>query len=179
MYPSKSLRAMAEAGNQAECRELFVQVVQEMAEKKGKRPSAKEVAKETGLDIEDAKAILSEIPPVKKQKTSPKPAATAPEPAAPSAVQPAEPEQMAVEMTVPDLAETQLDELAATAEIPKDEPQVDTTKPEADAKAEDAKSEAPTQVYERTDKSAPSPAEVKQQCNSEALQSLARPASQR
>lgn len=175
-----------------------------MADKRGKRPSAKEVAKETGLDIEDAKAILSEIPPVKKQKTAPggshaaadgsaepapreepaapEEAAASAEPAAPSEPPaPAETAMLAFEETQvdPAAAETQLDELLATVEPPKEETKVKTAKSEASPRAEDALSEAPTRKCEKPEKPALSPPDEKQVSNAEALKGLGRATTQR
>lgn len=177
---SKSLCAMSDMDEQEACKAMFLDVVHDMCLNKGKRPSAKEVANETGLDIEDAKMLLSEVPPVKKQKkaATPATASTEPPPAEVAAAaepagsaEPAQPVAEDVGEDQPDLEETQLDEIPE--ELKKEEPKLETPKAELDAK-----SEAATQRYPDAHSPAPSPAELKQQSNKDALQ-LVRPSSQR
>lgn len=158
-----------------ECKELFVQVVREFQAEKGRRPSAKELAKLTGLEQEDAQAVLSEIPKEpakKKQKTA------APEPPRPEEAM-AEP---SAPVSGPELAETQVAETQVDEPTHSEDPPKEDVKPEApkaDPKQEDAKSEALTQDYSGAAVShtpAPSP---KHLANSQALDSLQRGDSQR
>lgn len=153
------------------CQEMFEQLVKEMTEENGKRPSAKDLVDVTGLSLEEAKEVLRAVPPKKKQKTD----RSAPAALATPVAAPAEPS--ASVRRDADLAETQLDESAPAPapQQPPKEAKLDSPKPEAGTKAEDAKSEAPTQLYSP----APSPADVKQSSNNAALDTLARAGSQR
>lgn len=154
--------------------ELFVQVVKEFQQEKGRRPSAKELAKRTGLDAEDAQAILDEIPKEpakKKQKTTPEteaPPAELAEASAPAAAEPSAPAAPSAE-----LEDTLVDD-PSHEDSPKEESKVDACKP--DVKAEDAKSEAATQRYLEPATSALSP---KTLANNQALASVKRGDSQR
>lgn len=163
------------------CKDLFVGVVKEFQQDKGRRPSARELAKLTGLEVDDASAILSEIPkepPKKKQKAASKAAEpTESEVAVPAAV--AAPSAPA---TAPaEFAETQLDEPSQPSDPLKEEAKSEAPKP-GDSKGEDAKSEAPTRAClspEAVKSPAVSPPEMKQMENKEALNSLGRGDSQR
>lgn len=72
-----------------ESQALFAQVLQELVDQEGKWPTAKKFAEETGLDVAEAKGVLSECKPLvngppKKAKTKAAPKAAAQEEAAAS-----------------------------------------------------------------------------------------------
>ena len=177
---SKSLLAMSDMEG---CKDLFADVVKEFQQDKGRRPSAKELARLTGLEQDDAAAILSEIPkePAKKKpKTAPKPGAMPTEPEAPVPEAVAAPS--APGTVPPEFADTQIDEPSQPSDPLKEEAKSVAPKP-GDAKGEDAKSEAPTQVClskaALESPAAVSPPEMKQVENKEASNSLGRGDSQR
>lgn len=162
-----------------ECRELFVQVVREFQADKGRRPSAKELAKLTGLEPADAQSVLSEIPkePAKKKQKTAAPEST---PAEEAMAEPSAP-VLGPELAETQVAETQVDEPTHSEDPPKEDvkPEEPKADPKADPKQEDAKSEALTQDYLGAAVSgspAPSP---KHLANSQALDNLQRGDSQR
>lgn len=82
---------------------LFVQVLQELVDQEGKWPTAKKFAEETGLDVAEAKGVLSECKPLvngppqkgKTKAAAPKAAVQEEAAASPPAALVAEPEEPA------------------------------------------------------------------------------------